>query len=149
MRLEAPDRTTLLDRLSAGQPTVLWRRLVADLDTPVSAYLKLAQREDYACLLESIEGGEVRGRYSIIGLKPDLIWRCFGDRAEINRHARYDPDAFEACDDGSLESFRTLAPKDLWTAQHGYRTLREMVCIVHHKRYGEVERHRNDILMIE
>ena len=39
-------------------------------------------------LFESVEGGAVRGRYSIIGLEPDLIWRTNGARAEINRNAR-------------------------------------------------------------
>ena len=70
-----------------GQPQALFRRLVADLETPVSAFLKLGEGRDNAFLLESVQGGETRGRYSIIGLKPDLIWRCRGDEAEINRHA--------------------------------------------------------------
>ena len=65
----------------------MFRRLVADLETPVSAFLKLGEGRDNAFLLESVQGGETRGRYSIIGLKPDLIWRCRGDMAEINRHA--------------------------------------------------------------
>ena len=66
-------------------PQVVWTRLVADLETPVSAMLKLADGRANSFLLESVEGGATRGRYSIIGLKPDLIWRCFGDRAEVNR----------------------------------------------------------------
>jgi len=75
-----------------GRAQLLHTRLVADLETPVSAYLKLAAAADGATrensfLLESVQGGEARGRYSIIGLKPDLIWRCQGDRAEINRGA--------------------------------------------------------------
>ena len=69
---------------------MVWTSLVADLETPVSAMLKLAEGRPYSCLLESVEGGAVRGRYSAIGLKPDLIWRCFGARAEVNRHARQD-----------------------------------------------------------
>jgi hypothetical protein len=48
-----------------------------------------------------------------------------------------------------VESFRTLAGKDAWTAAMGYRSGRDMYCIVHHKNYGEVERHRKDILMLE
>ncbi len=63
--------------------------LVADLETPVSAYLKLARgRAGNMFLLESVEGGAQRGRYSMIGLDPDLIFRSTGDRAEINRNAR-------------------------------------------------------------
>ncbi|HWK47303.1 MAG TPA: anthranilate synthase component I [Stellaceae bacterium] len=79
----------------AGRPTVLWTTLVADLETPVSAMLKLADGRPNSFLLESVEGGAKRGRYSIIGLKPDVIWRCFRDRAELNRQARVDPDAFK------------------------------------------------------
>ena len=67
-------------------------------DTPVAAYLKLAEGRPNAFLLESVEGGASRGRYSIIGLDPDLIWRCRGGRAEINRHARSAPYAFAADD---------------------------------------------------
>jgi len=92
----------------AGKPQVVWTTLVADLETPVSAMLKLADGRANSFLLESVEGGAVRGRYSVIGLKPDLIWRCFGDRAEINASARYDRDAFEPCDEGALASMRRV-----------------------------------------
>ncbi|MBK8907537.1 MAG: anthranilate synthase component I [Rhodospirillales bacterium] len=95
-----------------GRPQVVWTRLVADLETPVSAMLKLADGRPNAFLLESVEGGAVRGRYSIIGLKPDLIWRCSGNQAHINRQARFDPDAFAPCPvaarDGALASLRSL-----------------------------------------
>jgi len=75
-----------------GEAQLLYTRLVADMETPVSAYLKLGFEKngasrDYAFLLESVQGGETRGRYSIIGLKPDLIWRCRAGVAEINRAA--------------------------------------------------------------
>jgi anthranilate synthase component 1 len=92
----------------AGAPQVVWTQFVADLETPVSTMLKLADGCANSFLLESVEGGSVRGRYSIIGLKPDLIWRCRGERAEINRQARYDPDAFEACESDPLDSLRAL-----------------------------------------
>jgi anthranilate synthase component I len=82
----APDFESFAQIYRAGQPQVLYRRLVADLETPVSAFLKLGEGHENAFLLESVQGGETRGRYSIIGLKPDLIWRCRGDVAEINRH---------------------------------------------------------------
>ncbi|MGH6719665.1 MAG: anthranilate synthase component I [Alphaproteobacteria bacterium] len=92
----------------AGRPQAVWSRLVADLETPVSAMLKLADGRPFSFLLESVEGGAVRGRYSIIGLKPDVIWRCYGDRAEINRAARFDPDSFVPEDGGSIASLRRL-----------------------------------------
>ena len=87
-----------------GKPQVVWSRLVADLETPVSAMLKLADGQPYSFLLESVEGGAVRGRYSFIGLKPDVLWHCQGNRAEINRTARSTPEAFT--EDG--ESFASL-----------------------------------------
>ena len=92
----------------AGKAQVVYTRLVADLDTPVSAMLKIAEGKPNSFLLESIEGGDSRNRYSIIGLKPDAIWRTMGDKAEINRKARFDDDAFEPCADGALKSLRAL-----------------------------------------
>ncbi len=92
----------------AGKPQVVWTRLIADLETPVSALMKLADGRPNSFLLESVEGGRSRGRYSLIGLKPDLIWRCRGDKAEINRNARFQPDSFEAEKQGALASLRAL-----------------------------------------
>jgi anthranilate synthase component 1 len=83
-------------RYAAGAPQVVWTRLVADLETPVSAMLKLSDGRPLSCLLESVQGGAVRGRYSIIGLAPDVVWRSFGNRAEINCTPQTDPLAFEA-----------------------------------------------------
>ena len=51
-----------------GRPQVVWTKLVADLETPVSAMMKLAAGQPNAFLLESVEGGETWGRHSIIGL---------------------------------------------------------------------------------
>ena len=71
----------------AGSPQIVHRTLIADLDTPVSAWLKLGFSDPYSFLLESVQGGEVRGRYSIIGLKPDIIWRCKEGVAELRASA--------------------------------------------------------------
>ena len=68
-----------------GRSQVLFARRIADLETPVSAYLKLAQSGDNTFLLESVQGGEARGRYSVIGIEPDLVWRCRNGRAEVLR----------------------------------------------------------------
>ena len=93
---------------NAGQSQILWTTMVADLETPVSTMMKLAEGKANSFLLESVEGGAVRGRYSIIGMKPDLIWRCDGNQARINRTARFDPAAFVACDKPVLDSFPQL-----------------------------------------
>lgn len=103
-----PDLAGFTAGYQAGRPQVVWTSLVADLETPVSAMLKLAEGRPYSFLLESVEGGAVRGRYSAIGLKPDVIWRCFGDRAEINRQARHDAAAFEPCARPALAELRAL-----------------------------------------
>jgi anthranilate synthase component I len=93
----------------AELPALVATRLVADLETPVSAFLKLsAGRRNGVFLLESVEGGATRGRYSMIGLDPDILWRCFGDRAEINRQALADPAAFAPCPAPPLEALRAL-----------------------------------------
>ena len=109
MALE-PDFTAFARNYDAGRPQALHARLIADLETPVSAFLKLGEGRDNAFLLESVQGGEARGRYSIIGLKPDLIWRCRNGKAEINRNARANADAFEPAElaDKPLESLRKL-----------------------------------------
>ena len=98
--------------------TLLSARLVGDLETPVSAFLKIsAGRAGGQFLLESVEGGGARGRYSMIGLDPDIVWRCYGDRAEINRQALSDPDAFVACSEPPLAALRALITESRIDAQ--------------------------------
>ncbi len=92
----------------AGENQVVYMRLAADLDTPVSLMLKLSGAKSNAFMLESVTGGEVRGRYSIIGMKPDLIWQCHGSEARVNRSARFDRDAFETESADPLTSLRAL-----------------------------------------
>jgi len=94
----------------SATPQVLYTKLVAHLETPVSAFLKLAEGQENTFLLESVQGGETRGRYSIIGLKPDLIWRCRHGRAEINREARTNANKFvsDANSEKPLAALRVL-----------------------------------------
>jgi len=94
--------------LAAGAPALIWRRLIADTETPVGAALKLFEPGRGDFLLESVEGGEVRGRYSLIGLDPDLIFRATGSGCEINRTWQTDCDAFSALDGTSLDELRRL-----------------------------------------
>jgi anthranilate synthase component I len=92
----------------AGEAQVIWTRLVGDLETPVSAMLKLSANRANYFLLESVEGAAVRGRYSIIGIEPDLIFRVFGDKAEINTDPSNQPDRFEPMAEASLEALRRV-----------------------------------------
>ena len=103
-----PARGAFRQTYDSGTSQIVWRTLIADLETPVSAMLKLARQRPNSFLLESVEGGDTRGRYSIIGFAPDVIWRCSGNRAEINRQAHLDPDAFELEPLEPLGSLRKL-----------------------------------------
>jgi anthranilate synthase component 1 len=97
-----------LHQLRSGKPALVWRSLIADTETPVSAFLKLHEEGRGDFLLESVEGGAVRGRYSLIGLDPDLVFRAFGPKAEVNRDWATDRDAFHALADDSLTALRAL-----------------------------------------
>ena len=82
-----PDYDHFAAAYEKGEAQIVSTRLVADLETPVSAMLKLTRNAKYSFLLESVEGGAVRGRYSIIGMNPDMIWKVAGSEASINRKA--------------------------------------------------------------
>lgn len=71
-----PDFATAAAQLERGETCVIQARRIDDLLTPVAAYLRLADSQPNTFLLESVEGGAWRGRYSAIGLDPDLIWQC-------------------------------------------------------------------------
>jgi anthranilate synthase component 1 len=84
-----PDRASFLDRASRGTVVPVWVEVIADQETPVSAYERVRsvlRRRDHAShtfLLESVEGGESVGRYSFIGGTPRAILRAWGRRTEI------------------------------------------------------------------
>ncbi|WP_294925660.1 anthranilate synthase component I [uncultured Paracoccus sp.] len=92
---------------ASGLNQLVTVRLAADLDTPVSLMLKLAEAAPLSFMLESVTGGELRGRYSFVGMKPDLIWECRDGAARVNRHARYSPE-FVPDDRPALDSLRAL-----------------------------------------
>ena len=93
---------------NAGRNQIVWARLAADLDTPVSLMLKLGDARADTFMLESVTGGEVRGRYSIVGMKPDLVWQCHGDKSRINREARFDRQSFTDLAGSPLQTLRDL-----------------------------------------
>jgi len=104
-----PSREDCAQRYAAGQACLVSARLVGDLETPVSAFLKLAAgRAGGIFLLESVEGGAARGRYSMIGLDPDIVLRVYGARAEINCQALEDPGRFLPCAIPPLAALREL-----------------------------------------
>ena len=103
-----PSFEAFAEGYDAGRNQVVYARLAADLDTPVSLMLKLAAARPDSFMLESVTGGEVRGRYSVVGMKPDLIWQCHGSTSRINREARFDPDAFTPQEGDPLGNLRAL-----------------------------------------
>jgi anthranilate synthase component 1 len=107
-----PNFNDFKDAFENNMNQIVWTTLVADLETPVSVMLKIAKSRPNSFLLESVEGGAIRGRYSFVGLNPDLVWRCFGNRAEINRSVVSGNTTYLSCPvgekSGALDSLRSL-----------------------------------------
>jgi len=101
----------------AGTPQLVWSRLVFDLETPVSAYMKLAAERKNTFLLESVEGGAVRGRYSMIGLDPDVIFKAAGPEAGLARAP--DLSDFKPAGKPTLEAVRDLLKESLIDVPEG------------------------------
>jgi anthranilate synthase component I len=95
-------------QLTTGKAALVWRSIVADTETPVSAFLKLYEEGRGDFILESVEGGAVRGRYSLIGIAPDLLFRADGDVAEVNSEWLTNRDAFAQTQSGTMASLRAL-----------------------------------------
>ena len=98
-----------------SKPQLVYARIINDLDTPVSAYLKIAKGKPYAFLFESVQGGEIRGRYSFLGFAPDVIWRANGDVSEISR----DGGAFKTLDGRPLDTLRALQAESAFDLPEG------------------------------
>ncbi|HXU99402.1 MAG TPA: anthranilate synthase component I [Caulobacteraceae bacterium] len=105
----APDFAAFARLYESGASQVVWTRIIDDLETPVSAYLKIAHGRPYAFLFESVEGGAWRGRYSIVAMKPDLVWRCRGETAEIAVGEAIAAGRFTPQPGGALESLKDVA----------------------------------------
>lgn len=103
-----PEFDTFAPLYKAGKAQLVWTKLIADLETPVSAFLKLSSGRSRPFLLESVEGGDTRGRYSIIGFSPDIILKAHGNEAFINRQPLAAPDDFKPMPGGTLAAVRSL-----------------------------------------
>ncbi len=108
----SPDQQTCAAAWEAGRGSIVYSVEPADLLTPVSAYMRLAQMDgssgQHTLLLESVEGGTTRGRYSVIALKPDLVWTCHNGK--VSRSTTQDGQLGTAIPDAAapLASLRTL-----------------------------------------
>jgi anthranilate synthase component I len=108
-RTYASDFADTLSLITAGKPGLVWRRRIADTETPVSAALKTMMKKRGDFILESVEGGETRGRYSLVGLDPDLVFCAHEDKAQINTNWANDRGDFKPCPLSALDALRLLA----------------------------------------
>ena len=106
--LVLPTLEEFSEEYAQNKNQIIYSRLAADLDTPVSLLLKLTQAATNSFVLESVTGGEVRGRYSIIGMAPDLIWRCKNGKSYLNRQIKKNQNSFEVTQEKPLDSLRNL-----------------------------------------
>ncbi|RPJ02765.1 MAG: anthranilate synthase component I, partial [Chloroflexi bacterium] len=107
-----PDRATVHRLFEQGDLVPVYRTLLADLETPVSVYLKLAQVSEASFLLESVEGGEQVGRYSFLGVNPKGILTVQNHTVTTTRHG--------------VTSMRPLAPGEdpLHMVEHEFERVR-------------------------
>ena len=108
LRLPLSGRDEALAALREGKPALVWRKVVADTLTPVAAAVALMEEGRGDFLLESVEGGETRGRYSLLGLDPDLVFRSDCTQASVNRRWQQDRGSFEKHERPTLDALRAL-----------------------------------------
>ena len=77
-------REKFIHKYKNGIPQILRKNLIADIETPISSLLKISEKQKYSFLLESVEGGSKRGRYSLLGCEPDLIWEVKENKAHLH-----------------------------------------------------------------
>jgi anthranilate synthase component 1 len=98
-----------------SKPQLVYAKIINDIDTPVSAFLKIAENKPYSFLFESVQGGEIRGRYSFLGFSPDIIWKSSGDISEISR----DGGKFKQSKKKPIESLRSLQKESSFVLPKG------------------------------
>ena len=96
-----------IDNYVRNIPQILSHQIVADTETPVSTLLKISKNEKYSFLLESVEGGDQRGRYSLLGCKPDIIWKVKNGKVSITTNCKYIKDNVSA-DLNPIQSLRNI-----------------------------------------
>ncbi|WP_293846372.1 chorismate-binding protein [Sphingopyxis sp.] len=134
-------KAAALEALAGGRGAVVWQRLIADIETPVSAALKLIEPGRGDWVLESVESGETRGRYSLIGLDPDLMFEVTGDAARINREWRHDRGAFTPLAAPALQALRDLVAECRFDVPEGLpKALATLVGFFAYETIGLVER---------
>ena len=100
----------------SDRPQLVCARVINDIDTPVSAFIKAALGKPYAFLFESVQGGEQRGRFSFFGFDPDLVWRSDGDTATLARGAS----PAETMEGKPLDALRALIAETAFELPEGF-----------------------------
>ncbi|AXA35559.1 MAG: anthranilate synthase component I [Candidatus Hydrogenedentota bacterium] len=107
MTVYEPTKSAFLERAQRGNVIPVYREILADMETPVSAFKKVGNLP-YSFLLESVEGGETLGRYSFLGTSPRAVFRAKGNEVEIE-YAQGRKESFR--DDVPIFSLRRLMAK--------------------------------------
>ena len=103
-----PNFKDFKSNLESKKNQLVYKRLPADLDTAVSLMIKLTEHKKNSFLLESVTGGEIKGRYSVIGMDPDLIWECYGQKSKIKTKVNKKFSAFKQCELNPLQALREI-----------------------------------------
>lgn len=104
----APARADFEKAYNEGKAQLIYRKLSSDLETPVSVYMKLCQNETYSFLMESVQDGEIRGRYSMIGFAPEVSVKVVGGKAFVNHDTLTDPMAYAPLPGNPIEELSAL-----------------------------------------
>ena len=81
--MDVINKNKFIENYISGIPQIFQKELIADIETPISSLLKITNKEKYSFLLESVEGGDQRGRFSLLGCDPDLIWEVNNNKVKI------------------------------------------------------------------
>jgi len=73
--MDEKNKDNFIKNYILGKSQIIQKELIADIETPISTLLKISHNEKYSFLLESVEGGDQRGRFSLLGCDPDIIWK--------------------------------------------------------------------------
>ncbi len=77
------NKRKFIEDYNSGKPLIIQKELIADFETPISSLIKISKNEKYSFLLESVEGGDQRGRFSLLGCNPDIIWEVKDNKVKI------------------------------------------------------------------
>jgi len=81
--MDDDSKDKFIKNYNLGKSQIIQKELIADIETPISSLIKISKKEKYSFLLESVEGGDQRGRFSLLGCDPDIIWKVKNKKVNI------------------------------------------------------------------